>query len=395
VFVPDAGACGENASGKNVTYCAQAGCGYVMSREAATGKIDHVEGLPVQENLVPATCDKDGSFDSVVYCANGCGYEFSRTSSVLTQTGHVVDRIGWDDVKEIVVTSPTCDESGRFRWYYYCKNEGCDYLEDAKYSGVIDPLGHQPGTPVRENEVTATCTVPGSYDEVIYCTRTECGEENSRTPVTGEMLSHEPGTAVRENEVAATCTTAGSYDEVVYCANGCGEEISRTPKTEAALGHEPGGKQIENNVDATCTVPGSYDEVVYCANGCGTEISRQTITGKTLPHDVDADENKWASDSEKHWHACGNCSEKLDAQAHTLVWETKREATEKEAGLKVCVCSVCGYVVEEEIIPALVPAGSIDNLPKTGDESNFLLWIALAGISILGAGMLMRKRSEA
>lgn len=40
---------------------------------------------------------------------------------------------------------------------------------------------------------------------------------------------HTPGEAVKENEVAATETTAGSYDEVVYCT-ACGEEISRTHK---------------------------------------------------------------------------------------------------------------------------------------------------------------------
>ena len=41
---------------------------------------------------------------------------------------------------------------------------------------------------------------------------------------------HTPGEPVRENEVAATFTSEGSYDEVTYCS-GCGEEISREHKT--------------------------------------------------------------------------------------------------------------------------------------------------------------------
>ena len=43
--------------------------------------------------------------------------------------------------------------------------------------------------------------------------------------------------AVRENEVSATCTVDGSYDEVVYCAV-CSTEITRTHKTIPAEGHK-------------------------------------------------------------------------------------------------------------------------------------------------------------
>lgn len=51
--------------------------------------------------------------------------------------------------------------------------------------------------------------------------------------------AHTPADAVRENEVAATCTAAGSYDEVVYCSV-CKAEISRTQKTIDKLPHDFG-----------------------------------------------------------------------------------------------------------------------------------------------------------
>ena len=50
---------------------------------------------------------------------------------------------------------------------------------------------------------------------------------------------HTPADAVRENEVAATCSAAGSYDEVVYCSV-CNAEISRTQKTIDKLPHDFG-----------------------------------------------------------------------------------------------------------------------------------------------------------
>ena len=42
---------------------------------------------------------------------------------------------------------------------------------------------------VKENEVAASCTVEGSYDEVIYCA--ECGEEVLRTHIITQMPAHQ------------------------------------------------------------------------------------------------------------------------------------------------------------------------------------------------------------
>lgn len=46
--------------------------------------------------------------------------------------------------------------------------------------------------------------------------------------------THTPGQAVRENEVPATTTAGGSYDEVVYCT-ACNEELSRETRQTAPL----------------------------------------------------------------------------------------------------------------------------------------------------------------
>ena len=75
---------------------------------------------------------------------------------------------------------------------------------------------HTPAEAVRENEIPATCTTEGSYEEVVYCS--ECEAEISRETKTIDKLSHTPAEAVRENEIPATCTTEGSYEDVVYCA---------------------------------------------------------------------------------------------------------------------------------------------------------------------------------
>ena len=53
---------------------------------------------------------------------------------------------------------------------------------------------------------------------------------------TTEPTKHNKVTS-RENEVAATCTKAGSYEDVTKC-NHCGKEFGREKKTIDALGHE-------------------------------------------------------------------------------------------------------------------------------------------------------------
>ncbi|MDE7372959.1 MAG: hypothetical protein K2N18_02740, partial [Clostridia bacterium] len=72
----------------------------------------------------------------------------------------------------------------------------------------------------------ATCLAKAVY----YKSCTDCGARGTETFEVGELADHTHGEAVRENEVAATCTAAGSYDEVIYCSV-CEEELSRTAKT--------------------------------------------------------------------------------------------------------------------------------------------------------------------
>lgn len=105
---------------------------------------------------------------------------------------------------------------------------------------------------------------------------------------------HIPAPAVRENEVPASCTAQGSYDEVIYCTS-CGEEISRTPKTVSALGHS---LQYVEEIPATPIVDGTRAH--YVCNRCGklfadangaAELSRQDLVLKAeyILGDADSD----------------------------------------------------------------------------------------------------------
>ena len=219
---------------------------------------EHTPGEPVQENVVPATCQAEGSYDEVIYCTE-CEEELSRETKTIAK------------------------------------------------------LDHTPGEPVEENVVPATCQAAGSYDKVVYCT--VCNEELSRETIEIGKLLHTPGEPVEENVVPATCQAEGSYDEVVYCTV-CNEELSRETKTIDKLDHTPGEAVRENEVEADCENAGGYDEVVYCTE-CKEELSRTHIDVPALGHDIVFVEEVPATastDGMKAHYECTRCG-KLYADA--------------------------------------------------------------------------------
>ena len=100
-----------------------------------------------------------------------------------------------------------------------------------------------------------TCTTAGERSR--YCA---CGEmQTERIPETG----HNPSEAVVENLVNATCTIDGSYDEVVYCSiENCMAELSRTTIVVSATGHS--FDQWEIVKEATSTEEGLMERSCGC-----------------------------------------------------------------------------------------------------------------------------------
>lgn len=189
------------------------------------------------------------------YTCSGCGYSYDVETDVKTCDHN------WGE--GVVTTEPTCTTDG-------VRTYTCSICGDTK-TAPIDKLGHDPAEAVQENVVAGTCTTPGSYDSVVYCTR--CKEEISRTPVTTEIdpTNHVGETKV-VNDKAPTCTEEGYTGDTicVACGNvipgGQGEKIEK-------IDHTPGEVKRENEVAPTYETEGSYDEVTYCAV-CQHEISR-------------------------------------------------------------------------------------------------------------------------
>ncbi|MBQ6864327.1 MAG: Ig-like domain-containing protein, partial [Clostridia bacterium] len=231
------------AEGFTTYTCSVCDDSYVADKVAALG---HTEGEVVVENNVAPDCVNEGSYDNVVYCTV-CDAELSRETVTVDALGHKY---------EAVVTAPTCTEEG-FTTYT------CSVCDDSYVADKVAALDHTEGEVVVENEVAATCTKEGSYENVVYCT--VCDAELSRETITVDALGHTAAEAAKENEVAATCEADGSYDMVVRCAV-CKTILSSESFTTDAIGHD---YKLDNLVRPTKQTDGTWGngyETYVCQN---------------------------------------------------------------------------------------------------------------------------------
>ena len=268
------------------------------------------------------------------------------------------DHVAGEPVVENEVPA-SCTAEGSYDEVVYCTLCGEEMSRETK---TTEKLAHTAGNAVVENEVPATCQTAGSYELATYCS--VCGTEMSRETVATEKLAHTPAEAVIENEFAGSCLMNGSYDEVVYCSV-CGEEISRTT-VETELGEHVAADAVKENIEnADCVTPGSYDLVVYCSV-CGEELSREHVEGELGDHvagDVVienevAGANCQTAGSYDEVVYCTVCGEELSRETKEgKVGEHQVETVVTEpnccfAGKSTQQCALCGEVFSETVLPA-------------------------------------------
>ena len=100
---------------------------------------------------------------------------------------------------------------------------------------------------------------------------------------------------------------------------------------------------------ATATTSGSkHKECTVCGYTMATETIPATGGGEHT-HSYGSD---WKYDADNHWHEC-SCGDKADKAAHTAgEWIIDTPATATTSGSKHKECTVCGYTMATETIPA-------------------------------------------
>ncbi|MBQ6043758.1 MAG: InlB B-repeat-containing protein [Clostridia bacterium] len=270
----------------------------------------------------------------------------------------------------------TCTTPGNSA-YWSCSVEGCEhkYFSDEtgtqeinENSWVIPATGHTPAAAVEENRVEATCTAPGSYDSVVYCS--VCGAELSRTPQTIPALGHNWGEwTVTEQAVAATCTEAGKTAVETRTCSRCNATETRGGETVSATGHSWG--EWTQTTAPTCTEAG--EETRTCSRCDATE----TRDVAALGHDyVAVVTDPTCTTAGYTTHTCSRCG---DSYTDTPVaalghdwgeWTVTTPATCTTAGVETRVCANDPSHTETREVAALGHAYGEPAWEWTGNDTD-------------------------
>ena len=338
---------------------------------------------------------------------------------------NICDTCGYDktvphthNLTLVPAKAPTCTEKGTTA-YYTC--DGCDkWFEDAtgaseitdKTSVILAATGHS----VSDWKSDHT-------DHWKECTVVGCGviiEDSKAAHTAGEWIIDTPATATTSGSKHKECTVCGytmatetipatgggehthSYgSDWKYDADNHWHECSCGDKADKAA-HTAGEWIIDT--PATATTSGSkHKECTVCGYTMATETIPATGGGEHT-HSYGSD---WKYDADNHWHEC-SCGDKADKAAHDFKWVVDKEATATQKGSKHEECKVCGYKkAAVEILatgsttkptdPTQTNSNTGAEGPKTGDNSNMILWIALLFISggaVIGITVYSKKKKE-
>lgn len=191
---------------------------------------------------------------------------------------------------------------------------------------------------------------------------TELSIMNTNVTVSIEELSTSIHITVKEkqNQAAAPIFSVGggTYEEM--------QHVEITSATENAIiyytinGSEPTVDSIEYTKAVTIAESMTLKAIAVKSGMKNSEVTEAEYTIQTSPNHIHDWEEEWSKDESGHWHNCVviDCpitenDKKLGYMGHSeSEWITTIRPTETSVGEMKKECTVCGYVLKVEEIPA-------------------------------------------
>ena len=301
----------------------------------ATYTIPHTHTYD-QEIQKPETLKSaaDCTNDAVYFKSCSCG-EISTTETFTaagTQLGHA-----W-------ASDWSKDTDNHWKECSRCHEKKDEAAHDYGSDNICDTCGYDKTVPHTHNLTLVpakapTCTEKGNtaYYTCDGCDKwfedaTGASEITDKTSVILAATGHSASDWKSDNtDHWKECTVVGCgvIIEGSKAAHTAGEWIIDTPATATTSG----SKHKE------CTV-------------CGYTMATETIPATGGGEHTHSYGSEWKYDADNHWHEC-SCGDKADKAAHTAgEWIIDTPATATTSGSKHKECTVCGYTMATETIPA-------------------------------------------
>ena len=301
----------------------------------ATYTIPHTHTYD-QEIQKPETLKSaaDCTNDAVYFKSCSCG-EISTTETFTaagTQLGHA-----W-------ASNWSKDTDNHWKECSRCHEKKDEAAHDYGSDNICDTCGYDKTVPHTHNLTLVpakapTCTEKGNtaYYTCDGCDKwfedaTGASEITDKTSVILAATGHSASDWKSDNtDHWKECTVVGCgvIIEGSKAAHTAGEWIIDTPATATTSG----SKHKE------CTV-------------CGYTMATETIPATGGGEHTHSYGSEWKNDADNHWHEC-SCGDKKDTAAHTAgEWIIDTPATATTDGSKHKECTVCGYTMATETIPA-------------------------------------------
>ena len=276
----------------------------------------------------------DCTNDAVYFKSCSCG-EISTTETFTaagTQLGHA-----W-------ASDWSKDTDNHWKECSRCHEKKDEAAHDYGSDNICDTCGYDKTVPHTHNLTLVpakapTCTEKGNtaYYTCDGCDKwfedaTGASEITDKTSVILAATGHSASDWKSDNtDHWKECTVVGCgvIIEGSKAAHTAGEWIIDTPATATTSG----SKHKE------CTV-------------CGYTMATETIPATGGGEHTHSYGSEWKNDADNHWHEC-SCGDKKDTAAHTAgEWIIDTPATATTSGTKHKKCTVCGYTMTIETIPA-------------------------------------------
>ena len=330
---------------------------YTVRADVPVGAVLPVGVDRAEEVTVFMTVQNGSTWESVDLTCD-VTQAYAGVTVALCSCGHTMDE--GTETKQ-----PTCTEPGK-------KTFTCSVC-GIKRAETIPPLGHTTEGVLKENDISATCTGQGRYDEVSYCVL--CGAEVRRKTTVVCALGHDWGGW--ETILPATENQEGLKRRV--CLH---DESHIEEKVIPQLTHQHTLVFLEE-VPAACTGPGmsAHWECTGCGSlfadeGGETEVQERElvlpvgvhsagereVTAEVAANCTEAGYIRTVSKCTTCRDVCEIVTETIPAKGHEPgepVVENRIAATQEKAGSheEAVYCSVCGDEISRETVidPADVP----------------------------------------